>query len=142
MNPQELIITLKTQHRVLQTDLSFVTENLQSEKEVYSGNIVVFLEKFKMDLLEHLKLENDVFYPDFLNKKTQKGEDVTNTKIFIKDMDVIGTVVMAFLEDYNSPERISASIDEFKERMSVITDMLNTRIESEEEGVFGYYLLM
>lgn len=63
INPQELISTLKSQHRGLQADLSLALAAADG-KGAAQG-----LAKFKTDLLAHLKLEDEVFYPDYLEKK-------------------------------------------------------------------------
>jgi len=132
-SPQELVSTLKAQHRSLQADLSAALDGTNS---------ALALTKFRNDLLEHLQLENEVFYPDYLEKQGKKGEDVTKTKEFIKQMDDIGNVVMAFLNKYNAAEAITATTEDFKKELETIIRTLNLRIETEEEGVFGLYLLM
>ena len=137
MEPQELISTLKNQHRILQSDLSSALEvNKRGE------NIILDLIKFKNDLLEHLKLENETFYTDYLDKKTKKGEEIENTKKFIKEMDDIAKVVMTFLEKYSSSESINKYITEFNKELPDIISTLNMRIETEEDGVYDIYLSM
>ena len=141
INPQELVSTLKSQHRTLQADLALATEDAKSDTESKGVSILSSLTKFKNDLVEHLKLENEVFYPDYLDKKTKRGEDVTNTKEFIRQMDDIGKVVIGFLEKYNTSEKINAAVSDFKKELPNIISTLNLRIETEEEGVFDLYLL-
>ncbi len=140
INSQGLILTLKNQHRALQADLSLVLEKI--EVGGLGDEIVLNLTKFKNDLLEHLKLENETFYPDYLEKKIKRGEEVDTTKKFIKEMDEIGKVVIGFLEKYATAETISKSLLEFKKELISIINTLNMRIESEEDGVFGLYLLL
>ena len=108
INPQELISTLKSQHRTLQTDLALAMKDVSPLPDLI---------KFKNDLLEHLKLENEVFYPDYIDKKTTRGEDVVSTKEFIRQMDDIGKVVIGFLEKYNSSEKINAAVPDFKKEL-------------------------
>lgn len=139
--PQELITTLKNQHRSLQFDLSLALENSRIETEKEDKNILFDLEKFKKDLSEHLKLENEVFYPDYLAKKLKNGEDITKTEEFISQMIVIGDKVTEFLNKYSTPEAINSNISNFKEELVEIMGILNIRIETEEEGVFEFYLL-
>jgi regulator of sigma D len=140
VNPQELIATLKTQHRTLQTDLSLALEDSKSENT--GKDISLQLIKFKTDLLEHLKLENGEFYPDYLDKKVKRGEDIVSTKEFIKQMEDIGKIVMVFLDKYHAPEVINTGIMDFRKELIDIIKTLNTRIETEEEGVFDLYLLL
>jgi len=142
MNPQELITTLKDQHRTLQNDLSLALNNSNATGSLVGSTIVENLSKFKKDLLEHLKLENGEFYPDYLEKKTKRGEDITSTKEFVRQMDEIGKVVIGFLEKYSTPESVEKVIPEFRKELANIIGTLNTRIETEEDGVFGLYLLI
>jgi len=139
MNPQDLISTLKAQHRSLKAELALALSNLESGEE---DKIPSNLAKFKNDLEEHLKLENVEFYPDYLNKKAKRRESLTSTKEFIYQMEVIGKAVMSFIDKYTIPGAIDAHLLDFTDELSKITQALNVRIETEEEGVFDIYLSM
>ena len=142
MNAVELIAELKKQHQQLNKDLTLALAYTDKEIEKDGKNIFKELEKFKKDLTEHLNLENGTFYPSYLEKKSARGEDLESTKKFIKEMEDIGKVVIAFLEKYNSPEKISSSLENFKKELEQIIRTLRMRIETEEEGVFDLYLIM
>lgn len=142
MDQKELINNLKSQHRTLQKDLSDAMQKTELETENIGEKIVADLTKFKNDLMDHLKLENGTFYPDYLDKKIKRGEETESTKTFMKEMDDIARVVLAFLEKYSAPESINSSIPDFKNNLSKIIGTLNTRIETEEEGIFDIYLVM
>lgn len=142
MNPQDLISALKSQHRTLQADLSSALERTTSGVKENGESIVSDLTKFKNDLLGHLKIENEVFYPDYLDKKIKRGEEVESTKKFINEMSEIAKVVMSFLDKYANQEGVAKFAADFDEDLMKIITALNMRIESEEEGVFGIYLLM
>lgn len=131
---------LKNQHKTLQDDLSVVLEDLKSEKVSINSNIS--LTKFKNDLLDHLRLENEKFYPDYLDKQIKKGEDIISTKEFIGQMDVIGKVVVSFLDKYSTPEVINKNVLGFKEELLKIIGDLKTRFKTEEESVLNSYLLL
>jgi len=140
-NPQELITTLKAQHRGLQSDLTNVLGELKSETVLNASAVISKLAKFKEDLIEHLKLENGEFYPDYLHKKEIKGENIAQTKEFIGVMENIGKVVIAFLDKYDNIEAIESSRLVFDNEFNNIIRTLNTRIETEEEGVYEIYLV-
>lgn len=142
MNSQELVVKLKSQHRMLQADLSLALKKVETEEKIKGEEIVLSLEKFKSDLLEHLKSESEEFYPDYMDKKIKRGEEVESTKKFIGMMDEIGVVVMKFLEKYSLPKTVESAPLDLKKELSEIVSTLNTRIETEEEGVFGIYLIM
>ena len=117
MTPQELIDTLISQHRLLQ---KYLTSELN-------------LELFKITLDEHLKLEDEQFYPRYMELKKKRGEDLTPTLEFINQMKEIGEKVRYFLENYSEKDT---------EELSKVVDTLNLRIETEEEGVYGVFLAM
>ncbi|MFA4942240.1 MAG: hemerythrin domain-containing protein [Patescibacteria group bacterium] len=140
MNPPELIAQLKNQHATLRSDLAAALLEIDSAHDNQGELIVLDLVKFKADLLNHLKLENEVFYPDLLAKKNKMGVDVLDTKHFIAQMDEIGIVVMGFLKKYEFPATITGSLPDFKKELLEIIETLNLRIEIEEEGIFDVYL--
>lgn len=142
IDPQELVSRLTAQHRTLQSDLASAMTAVDSHDASQGADILSCLGKFKKDLVEHMDLENGVFYPDYLRKKAVRGEDITSTKEFIQQMDEIGKVVTKFLDSYASEETITASLPDFKHELSSIIHTLNMRIETEEEGVFNIYVLL
>lgn len=133
INRQELVATLEKQHRGLQADL---TQAMQNAEKSLLSEVVETLGKFKDDLDAHLDLENNTFYPDYL-ALTKANEKV---KKFIDEMIVIGEEITAFLNQYDQPEKISASGDKFIPELERITETLNLRIEMEEEGLYDIYI--
>lgn len=142
MEPQDLITMLKSQHKALVADLALVLENSEDETTARKNDLVSNLENFKKNLLAHVKVEKDVFYPDYLEKKSRRGDDVSKTKEFIQEMDDIIEVVLKFLGQYDSPELIGGSFAEFRKGLLDIVATLKIRIETEEEGIFDFYLMM
>lgn len=57
-------------------------------------------------------------------------------------MAAIAKVVMNFLEKYSSPEAVEKSLSDFQGELRGVINTLNVRIETEEAGVFDFYLLM
>lgn len=142
MSPNELIINLKNQHILLKEDLTLALENFDLISDKKDLLVISALAKFKVDLLNHLALENKELYPDFLDKKIKMGADVNETKKFIFKMEEIAKVVISFLNKYETPELLKASSSTFKDELLEIVDVLNIRIQTEEEGIFDLYLLM
>jgi len=141
MTNQELIETLTKQHRKLQKDLTSALEksnDISNKKD----EILIELTTFKTDLLEHLELENGTFYPAYLEKKKELGESIQSTEEFINKMSEIGEKVFAFLNKYSTTETIKENPTNFTNELSTITATLNTRVETEEEGVYGVFLLL
>ncbi len=131
---------MKDQHKLLQVDLVGALNVAKSENTNTSA-ISQDLNKFNSDLSDHLSLENDMFYPELLNRMKDKGLDVSKTEIFINQMKDIGVEVVAFLEKYNNVPSIDGQLEDFKKELTNIISILNLRIESEESGVYLYWEL-
>ena len=142
MHPSELITILKAQHRALEVDLALALENLDAGTEGYLERIVQNLLKFRTDLSEHLKLEDDEFYPDYFRKNTGNETKITTGKEFLREMSIIGRSVHDFLDRYSTAESIGASISRFRIDLLGTMSTLKTRIETEEEGIYDFYLLL
>lgn len=142
MNPQELVTTLKEQHRMLQADLSVALENSKIETKESLESVVSGLAKFRSNLLAHMKLEGEQFYPDYFEKKIAKGENIENGKRFIKEMDELAKTIIEFLDKYAVAGSVGASLVDFRKELSAMISTLNIRIETEEEGMFDFYLIM
>jgi len=142
MDQRNFISTLISQHLSLRASLKIADEDARLSDQSKNEEIFSSLVKFKNDLLEHLKLENEILYPDLLKKMRARNQDTTNTEKFIAEMDDIGKVIMGFLEKYNSSELIASQLADFQPQLRDIITTLNLRIESEEEGVFQIYLAM
>ena len=138
MDKKNIISTMIEQHRTLQKEVGAVIELLQGEK-IEAEKIAQGLEQFKKDLVEHLELENETFYPELLKEMKVKGQDTTKTEQFVAEMKDIEKVVVAFLEKYKNSMSVEEKINEFKEELPKIGDTLVLRIESEEAGVYSYW---
>lgn len=142
MDSKQLINTLKAQHKVLKTDLIQALDDAEKGIEKNESEILQFLSKFKTDLTEHVKLENDIFYPDYLDRKLKRGEDITETSKFVDEMKKIGYGVTQFLEKYDTPEELEDIKRDFEGDLKHIIETLNIRISTEEDSVFELYLIM
>lgn len=136
MSDQELILLLKSQHLNLQKDLANVLEgiNLDDKKNL----TVLYLDKFKTDLLNHLKLEDEEFYPAYF-KKSQHNKEYAQKLVL--QMSQIVEVVMKFLKKYESLVEITNNKNNFKSELLEIINTLNIRIETEEDGIYDLYLV-
>lgn len=126
------------QHRSLQKDIG-VALVLSKSDENRAEEINAYLKQFSADLKEHLALENGVFYPKLILSMKNGGVDTSKTEVFINEMKDIGVTVTKFLENYNEVSTIENNINNFKNELELIVSVLNLRIESEEQGVYGYW---
>lgn len=141
MDQQSLVKTLISQHRILQADLGKISDMLD-EIDEQAGEIVSTLEKFKLDLSTHLKLENGTFYPSLLDHMKAKNMATEDTEKFISEMKDIEKIVLDFLKKYDASQKIKESPKNFKNDFPPIVTTLNLRIESEEEGVYETFLYL
>jgi len=141
MNTENLISTMLEQHRELQKNiglaLSFSLKSGNNAAEIFQALAV-----FKNNLDAHLRLENDIFYVDLLKKMKEKKLDTSKTELFIQEMVKIYGVIVSFLNDYASADVIKNRIGEFRKILPDIIDALNLRIESEESGVYNYWVAL
>ena len=137
-NLDNIIEVMVAQHRVLQKDLGTALE-LSKEQITNFSVINDGLLKFSIDLPEHLQLENDIFYPELLNRMKNKGVDTSKTQEFINQMIEIGVAVSAFLVKYKDAQSINGQFESFKKEIPSMVSALNLRIESEESGVYDYW---
>ncbi len=143
VNEQEIVCTLVFQHQVLRSDISTIFTHTSSTEENRAALVLADLLKFKIDLLAHLKLENETFYVDYLDQKRKAHQDVEQLQIFIEQMDVIGKVVTLYLNKYSTADNIAEGLgDGFEKRLNEIADMLSVRMETEEGRVYRAYLSM
>lgn len=138
MSDQELILLLKSQHLNLQKDLAAILECIGSVDKNKNNSIVLHLDKFKIDLLNHLKLEDKEFYPSYF-KKSQYNKEYAQKLIL--EMSQIAEVVINFLKKYESSVEVINNQNNFKIELLEIINALNIRIETEEEGIYELYLV-
>jgi hypothetical protein len=138
-NFDNIIEIMIRQHRTLQKDLGGALVLSEVKNNPDTEEIDNNLRQFKIDLGEHLQLENSIFYPELLKIMKEKGVDTLKTEDFISQMKAIGEVVMTFLSKYKDAQVIGNQFEDFKREIVGIISALNLRIESEESGVYGYW---
>lgn len=138
MDKTLLISTLKSQHKILQSLLNGVF----TEVQLPNPNIEIILDRlqqFNNLLVEHVQLENDNFYLNYLENETGKPEKKKIKEQFKQQMDVIAKQVVDFLAKYDDTTKISSNLSVLREDVETVTQILNLRVETEEEGLFDIY---
>jgi hypothetical protein len=138
MDHKKLIATMLAQHAGLQEQLGVIVDLLKAEKIDYEA-ISAGLHAFGKDLDAHLRLEDNAFYPELLKDMEENGEETEFTKEFIAAMMDIEKLVIAFLEAYNTPEKIEKNRTAFEKDFYEKLDALAMRIESEEQGIYRHW---
>ena len=136
---EDIVAVLIKQHRDIQKDANKILGYFETDSSVNADKIHDCLDKFSVDLTEHLKFENDVFYTELLKRMEEKAVNTGSTRKFILQMKSIEKVINTFLDSFKTKEDIQKRIKKFHERFEDINNLLNLRIESEEEGVYTYW---
>lgn len=136
--PENLITILKGQHNILRKEMKEIKVKTESETPdsiLIAGDLV----NFKKSLLDHLALEDNIFYPQLIDKFKKQNLNIDNIIRFIDEMKIIGKKTMFFLAKYEKAENIQSDFPNFKSSLYEIISTLLIRIESEEDGVYLYW---
>ena len=138
---ESIVSLMREQHKVLKEEL-IVIMSIVKDGDVNAKVVVDGLAKFRSDLDDHLTLENKIFYPGLLKTMKEHGDDISTTEIFIDEMDFIEKTAISILEKYETVESIEKSLPKFSQELESLINVLVLRIESEEDGVYGYEQMM
>ncbi|QQS60959.1 MAG: hypothetical protein IPN70_03655 [Candidatus Moraniibacteriota bacterium] len=116
-------------------------EIFDSGEDERIGDVILHLNTFKKNLVAHLKLEDEKFYPDYFNTKEENERAVEMGKQLIEEMNNIAKDVLNFLDTYTSVDSIRNAKEDFRKEFLGIMSTLNMRIETEEEDLYDMYLL-
>lgn len=130
--------TLRQQHKDLESSLA-VLKNTAIQDSPNSNEIVNKLIKFRSLYKEHLALEDNIFYPQLLNKIRAIGRDTDDKEEFISKMTDVAEQLIAFLDTYENKENVDNKLGEFRASLDHIIDIFNARMKSEEAFVFSYW---
>lgn len=116
---------LKKDHRKVDQLFSKIKKHLE-EKDFSSASDL--FEEMKIELGSHAKAEEEVFYEPL--RQASRGE---------KDLDLVGEAkeehhVVALL--LNELSRLDVSEEEWKAKLTVLSEMVEHHVEEEEEEVF------
>lgn len=133
-----LIQTLLNQHIILRKEMANIKD--ESEKDLPAGAVIIeYISKFKTELVDHLNLENSVFYPKLLEQMKKQDLDITDTVKFIDKMKIIEKKVDGSLEKYSDAMSIEKNLANFKFDLNDMISTLMIRIDAEERGPYLYW---
>ncbi len=125
-----------SQHKVLLESADDVLDLASTREDGESELIYNALSSFAISLKSHIEFENNEFYSKLLQDVQDSAEDTAHVKEFIEEMGRIADVVFAFLDRYDSPQKIGGDIDRFGKDFGRIVGILILRMESEETSVY------
>lgn len=137
----ELIEILKQQHKDLENLLSEVKSILNQPAADYA-QVLELLTKLKQALTDHVRIENEEFYPKYGQLLSMLGKKFDNDEKLKIEMNRIVSLVFDFLATYASAASIADNLIEFKKSLASIENILKIRIETEEEGLFDAYVAL
>lgn len=116
---------LKREHRKVEQLFSKIKKHID-DRDFSSASD--FFEEMKMELGAHAKAEEEVFYEPL--RQAGRGE---------KDQDIVGEAkeehhVVALL--LNELSRLDMTADEWKAKLTVLSEMVEHHVEEEEEEMF------
>lgn len=123
-----IVEKLRNEHQTLVAALGTVDSSKIGTEE---GNEVLF--NIKSALLQHLKHEDDEFYPLLKDAALTDAELAKTLNTFEKDMEKISAAALDFFEKYTS----TSSSETFKEDFGLLVENLAQRIAMEEEVLFA-----
>jgi len=134
----KIVETLISQHKMLRESLH------ELEKQVGAVNpdssfLVDQIDKFKHLLVEHLRLENNVFYPALLEDMKDREMKTSDTEKFIEKMKDIEKKIEPFFEKYKAEQDIAKDFKLFTYELNEMAVILLLRISAEEDGVYLYW---
>lgn len=135
-----LVEKMKVQHAQLARDL----EELRVLAFAQSGDVDVFkskLRKFKVNLEAHWHLEDHTFYVEYINMKRARNQNTDRITTYIKEMQVISKAVRMSVDTYLAKDASGEdAIKVFVPQLKRITEILQVRIETEEERPYVDFL--
>ena len=133
-----IVTRMRLQHDNLQNELTEIARELESVSPDFSI-IVTILYKFRDNLVEHLDLEDRVFYPTLLEKMRMQGKDTSSIEKLTTEMSDIEGAATIFLSKYKDALLIKENFDSFKKDLHGIIQALNLRINTEEKISYSYW---
>ncbi len=133
-----IVDILIAQHNQLRKDMSSLKKESES-KSPDIDSIIRVIEEFQSHLREHINLENNIFYPQLLEKMRKNNMDLTSIQVFIDEMKAIGGKVGVFIAKYAQAEAIQKDFPGFRMELNDMISNLILRIDAEEEGVYLYW---
>ncbi len=132
-----LLLQLKQEHAALrklygQLCEAHATEDLPSLRSL--------LREFKMALNIHLLEENVKFYTYLQHKIPSGASDLDTVTSFWKEMQDIGKTVLDFVRRYDGDEFDVTTMVAFGRELEEVGPLLMTRLQREEDNLFGLYL--
>lgn len=138
----ELVAQLRAQHIALMQGFERALTHSRDLTETNVPRVLEALTQFTHKLHEHFTLENEIFYPLFLEKKHARGENTESIEKFIAEVQSTESTITAFLDSFETQEQIVAQAEKFRSELQSIFLQFCKRIETENDIIYDVFLLM
>ena len=136
---KQLLKELLAQHAELRKILLEITGD-STHPAPTAVQLFDLLSLFKTKLIEHLALEDNVFYPEIFKILKARGVETEKTEVFAAQMKELAVFVFHYLDEYASAENISQDMDKFQKDTKEMAGKIMLRISVEEGGVYMYLM--
>ncbi|MCK5236632.1 MAG: hemerythrin domain-containing protein [Deltaproteobacteria bacterium] len=146
MNRKAYIKELEREHNKIIHLFDQLESDLDKEEVIDHKRFCEILLELKELMLQHLRSEDDAFYPDMKNRAIELHQEALLPALgkYIDDMKLISTKAFKLFEDCNIDSCECELDTEFIRNVKEVRDELLARIRSEEKSLFhiykGYFL--
>lgn len=141
MEHEKFIKGLEKEHAMIEMAFKKLEPIVEAKNIHDTVSVLKIMEQLKNILTNHLRDEDNKFYPDMRQKAAELKQDalLPALDIFIEGMNTISKKVFAFFLKYEKANDISADEKEFTKSLAEIRDVLIKRINTEEKTLYYIY---
>lgn len=141
MKHEKFIDGLEKEHAMIEMAFKKLEPTVEAKNISDAASVLKIMEQLETILTNHLRDEDNKFYPDMRQKAVELKQDalLPALDIFIEDMNVISKKVFDFFSKYEKENDISADEKEFIKSLAEIRDVLIKRINTEEKTLYCIY---
>lgn len=141
MEYEKFIKGLEKEHAMIGQSFTKLEPIIKNGKVNNVADALGIIEQLKTILINHLKDEDNLFYPDMRKKAVELKQDALLPALdaFIESMRNISKKVFDFFSRYKTENTILEDEKGFINGVSEIMDALIKRIDSEEKTLYYIY---
>ncbi len=141
MKKEQFIKSLEREHATIVKIFNRLEPVLNSGRIDNSANVLKDIGQLKDILIQHLKKEDEIFYPDMREKAVELKQNALLPALdfFMEDMRNISKKVFDFFSKYMTGEEIMAHDNDFFVDTKDTRDILIKRINTEEGTLYYIY---
>ncbi|MBI3399544.1 MAG: hemerythrin domain-containing protein [Deltaproteobacteria bacterium] len=141
MKYEKFINGLEKEHAMIEQAFKKLEPKIKNGNVSDIAYVLEILGQLKTILINHLKDEDNLFYPDMRQKAVELKQDalVPSLDVYIEDMKNVSKKVFDFFSRYDNENAISGDEKGFIKGMIEIRDSLVKRVMTEEKTLYYIY---